>query len=365
MNSILSNVNKWVFSIGLLVGTLCTLTSCKPPPPPPEGNANEALTGRNAMIQGQTIAQVLTDELANAINNLGQLHPSTALIIREPSTDSLPLLSSTQLATHLGVHEETSLGVFTHTPGGTNITVRYSNGVEVIVRSIQYDAANNLSGYNLRASSDNTITTPLSQRVNINLTYAQTNLNFTIGNVPAPTLLRTSGWVHYTRALISPVKFEVTRWLGAGSNANQTVVSTENYSLIRDVTNGTADAPFWRTSEVIWYEQPPASNLWVGRSASQLYKDNTITRTTDLFAASLAEVSTTGLVSYAGSGDIMYNTANGPVRIAHITGGPYTCNTGQPTAAGNGPVVTTLYNDGNSQVVFPSPEFTCARVVVQ
>lgn len=367
MNNILRFINNTantrsitIFTfLAILANSGCTLE-------PKDSTPAQAVLARATITEGQAKVASLNAELAGVINRYANIHPATtALIVEPPVEPAIPVLGTT-LSQYYGVYEETSAGIYTKTSEFTFpiIQLKLQNGVDITFQGITY-VGGEVSKFQLDIVSDQrSITTPLSEKVTIHLTYTFQKFIGPIENILNPPQ-DTRGNITFTRNIagnLTPVAYQVQRTLsGTAQNGSLSIASGQSIRF-DEVSSG----DFWSVTQVVFFSKADPSNNaspYVGNAVNQVYRDKVVTSNISMFIQNLDELATTGLANYAGTGEVTLKTDVGRVRVATLAGGPYTCDINFPANSGTGTPMELIYADQTTISMMPSSEFNCAATV--
>lgn len=359
----------------LVVSACIAAVGCTDTKPQIEGTPAQAVSARTTMNEGNAFVMTLGAELAGIVNRFQPVHPATQAFIIEPPVLPVPIVNEASITGWYGTHTETSPGTFTTVNSASRgILIELLNGinVEFIFDTLEMGPSVGPTGildnFRLKITSNNrNITTPEVDKVGIQLDYNVLEVNASATGV-LPAGMDTDGFIGYTRngpLGLEDVIYDVKRTLGSGGNTAGATVNDGQFIRFRDISPN-AGGREWQSVNQVTYENPQVGGPWVGKSASQVFKDGTVQYSGSIEVTSMLDYVSTGVVDYRASGTITFDTAVGAVVVGKLSGGPYSCDLNNPAnPIGSGANIVMEWNDGTSQILMPTAQFNCGRVVAQ
>lgn len=363
----LITTGKACSSTAVLAGFLLATTACnlQPPVSACPNSCAEAALAKTSVLEGKNKAQALSAEISGIINRYKNVHPAAQAIIVEPPVHPAATLIATEISQYYGVYTETSAGVYTKSQVFTFpvIKIEQMNGTDIMFENIEHSSGE-VTSYNLSILSDQrNIATPTAERVAIQLTYT-----FQREFTPILTILDpaqdTRGRATIMRNIagsLTPVSYDIERSFGGQMRNGKLVTGLGTVLRVDEASTG----EYWSHTSVTLYTKADPANTnspYVGYLTTNNYQDKKVNSTTTIRATNLAELSTSSLVNFEATGEILYKAKN-QLRVATVEGGPYTCNIDFPNQQGSGLSINMAYADLSSVSILPSTGFGCSTLV--
>lgn len=358
MNKHYYSVKTTIKSIALVAFVIATLAACFPAKPP-LGTAEQAVAARDQYNAGLITLRELEQSFSAVVNRFTQLAIVDRIVSEPPTQNSLDIPKA-DIETSFGIHAETSPGKFSFTPGGVSIGIEYLNGIDVLLDKMTYHPDTRLRGYNLTVTSNNRgYTTPAAEVVTLNITEIRPDLSSFVPSLLNTGASTTGSYEYVPTGAPSALKYDIMRVQGEVEAVGLSMQAIRQIRFVEKTVGATGS---WESIETIVYLKSELPGVWWGFSATQSYIDNDMSLNVHMLAKEQA-LATSGLASFqpfAAASRVVYKG----VRVAHLEGGPYTCDMNIANDIGSGTSIDLNWLDQARDTIFPSLKFPCSRTVL-